>query len=288
MSIKNINRRKVYIARKRFLIHLSKHLIVLAGAAIFIFPFLWLVSSSLKAIDQLYILPPKLIHLPLQWKNYVIMWSYAPVLRFLLNSTYIVFMSITGSIISCSLVAYSFARLRWPGRDIYFVILLSTMMIPFPVIIVPLYLIFSRLGWINTFKPLWVQYWVAVPLYVFLLRQFFLTIPRELEDAARMDGCSYFGIYWQIILPLAKPALMVVAIFGFMSSWNDFIGPLIFINSTDKMTIALGLRFFQTTYGGEFHLLLAAATVMTIPVLVLFLFGQRYFIQGIVLTGLKG
>lgn len=286
--MKNINRGKVRIVRKKFFIGLAKYLIISAGAAIFIFPFIWLVSSSLKTIDQLYILPPKLLYIPVQWKNYVIIWDYAPILRFLLNSAYLVFMSVIGSIISCSLVAYSFARLRWPGRDICFIILLGTMMIPFPVRVVPLYLIFNKLGWIDTFKPLWIEYWFAIPFYVFLLRQFFRSIPGELEDAAKIDGCTYFGIYWRIMLPLVKPALTAVALLCFMASWNDFIGPLIFISSTSKMTIALGLRFFQTAHTGEYHLMLAAAAVMTIPVLILFFFSQRYFIRGIVLTGLKG
>lgn len=287
VSIRNIKRGEVRIMWKKFFIGLGKYVIISAGAAIFIFPFVWLVSSSLKTIDQLYILPPKLLYFPVQWKNYVIIWDYAPIFRFLLNSAYVVFMSVIGSVLSCSLVAYSFARLRWPGRDICFIILLATMMIPFPVRIVPLYLIFNKFGWIDTFKPLWIQYWFAVPFYVFLLRQFFRSIPIELEDAAKIDGCSHFTIYWRIILPLVKPALTAVAIFCFMASWNDFIGPLIFINSISKMTIALGLSFFQTTYEGEYHLMLAAATVMTIPVLVLFFLGQKYFIQGIVLSGLK-
>lgn len=288
MSKKNINGPKIRLANKKFLAGLVKYLIISTGAAIFIFPLIWLVSSSLKTLDQLYILPPKLIFLPIQWRNYVIIWDYAPILRFLLNSLYVVIMTVIGSILSCSIVAYSFARLRWPGRDICFLLLLATMMIPYPVTIIPLYLIFNILGWIDSFKPLWIQSWFAGAFYVFLLRQFFLSIPRELEDAAKIDGCSYFGIYWRIILPLVKPALTTVAIFSFMGAWNDFIGPLIFINSTNKMTIALGLSFFLRAYGGEFHLMLAASTVMIVPVLLLFFFTQRYFIRGIVLTGLKG
>ena len=160
-------------------------------------------------------------------------------------------------------------------------------MIPYQVVMIPQFILFRHLGWIDTFKPLWIEYWFAMAVYVFLLRQFFLSVPRELEDAAKIDGCTYFAIYWRIMLPLVKPALITVTIFCFMASWNDFIGPLIFINSTNKMTIALGLRFFQTAHQGEYHLMLAAATVMTVPILALFFFSQRYFIRGIVLTGLK-
>lgn len=263
------------------------HFFLIIGSIIFIFPFYWLISTSLKEEANIFILPPQLIPDPTRWQNYVDVFLYFPFLRFFINSVYVCTLTILGILISCSLVAFSFARLKWPGRDIFFVILLSTMMIPFQVTMVPLYLIFRDLGWIDTFKPLWVPAWFGSAFYIFLLRQFFQGIPRELEDAAKIDGASYFCIYSRIILPLSKPALLTVVIFTFMGAWNDFIGPLIYLNSTEKLTLALGLRLFQSQFGGEWALLMAASTMMTLPLVILFFIAQRYFIQGIVLTGLK-
>jgi len=276
--------RKVKVTTIKKIIH---HFFLIIGSIIFIFPFYWLISTSLKEEANIFVLPPQLIPNPIQWQNYVDMFLYFPFLRFFINSVYVSTLTILGTLISCSLVAFSFARLKWPGRDIFFVILLSTMMLPFQVTMVPLYLIFRNLGWVDTFKPLWIPAWFGNAFYIFLLRQFFQGIPRELEDAAKVDGASYFCIYSRIILPLSKPALLTVVIFTFMGAWNDFIGPLIYLNSTEKLTLALGLRLFQSQFGGEWALLMAASTVMTLPLVILFFIAQRYFIQGIVLTGLK-
>jgi len=262
-------------------------IVITLGAVIFIFPFLWLVSTSLKPEAQIFVLPPQLIPKPIQWENYTHMFKYFPFFRFFSNSVYITLMVLVGTLFSCPLVAFSFARLRWPGRDFLFIVLLSTMMLPPQVTMVPVYLIFRELRWIDSFRPLWVPSWFGSAFYVFLLRQFFLTIPRELEDAAKIDGCSFPRIYTQIMLPLIKPALATTAIFTFMGAWNDFMGPLIYINSTEKLPLSLGLRLFQTQFGGEWAMMMAASTIMVIPLVAVFIAFQRYFIQGIVLTGLK-
>lgn len=262
-------------------------IIVILGAIVFIFPFLWLVSTSLKPDEQIFALPPKLIPNPVQWENYTRMFKYFPFSRFFGNSVYITFMTLVGVLFSCPLVAFSFAKLRWPGRDLLFLVLLSTMMLPPQVTMVPVYLLFRELGWIDTFRPLWVPAWFGSAFYIFLLRQFFLTIPRELEEAARIDGCSFPRMYVQIMLPLIKPALATTAIFTFMGAWNDFMGPLIYINSTEKFPLSLGLRLFQTQFGGEWAMMMAASVIMVLPLIIMFIAFQRYFIQGIVLTGLK-
>ncbi|MFQ5809883.1 MAG: carbohydrate ABC transporter permease, partial [Armatimonadota bacterium] len=206
---------------------------------------------------------------------------------FVRNTLWVSGLSLLGVLLSSSLVAYSFARLRWPGRDVLFVILLSTMMLPAAVTMIPTFLIFRYLGWVDTLRPLWFPSFFAPAFYVFLLRQFFLTIPTELEDAARIDGCSYLRIYWSIMLPQIKPALAAVGILHFLAVWNDFMGPLIYISSPEKMTGSYALQLFQSAHSGEWAMLMAAATLWTLPILVLFFIGQRYFIQGITLTGMK-
>ncbi|MGQ9632244.1 MAG: carbohydrate ABC transporter permease [bacterium] len=267
-------------------------LIIIPGAIFTLIPFAWMVSSSLKDLGSVYIFPPRWIPRPILWSNYIKVWSAAPFLRFFMNTAIITSGTIVGSVLSCSIVAYGFARLRAPGRNIIFIIVLSTMMLPFQVTMIPLYIIFNSLKWINTFRPLVVPSFFGSPFFIFLLRQFFMTIPLEMDDSAKIDGCGIFGIYWRIILPLAKPALATVAIFNFMWTWNDFMGPLIYLQSTDKFTLALGLNFFRTAgsaYGTtEWNLLMAASIITLVPCIVLFFFAQRYFIQGVVITGVKG
>lgn len=263
------------------------HILLSAGAIVFIFPFAWMVSTSLKNDAQIFLFPPPLIPNPIEWGNYVRMVNYLPFVRFIGNTAYVTALNLVGTLLSSSLIAYGFARLRFKGREILFLLLLSTMMLPPQVTMVPLYLIFKRLNWIDTFKPLWVRAFFGTPFYVFLLRQFFMTIPYDLEDAAKIDGCDYFQIYGRIMLPLLKPALGTVAIYTFMDHWNEFLGPLIYLNSVEKMTISIGLRLYQQLYGGEWSLMMAAATVMTAPSIILFFFTQRVFIQGITLTGMK-
>jgi multiple sugar transport system permease protein len=208
---------------------------------------------------------------------------------YLKNTLILCFLMVTGTVISSALAAYGFARVPWRGRNKVFVIALATMMIPFPVVMVPVYCLFKSIGWIGTLRPLWVGSFFAGAFNVFLLRQFFMTIPKDLSDAARIDGCSEFRIFWQIILPLCKPALMVVGLFQFMGTWNDFLGPLIYLTNQKDFTLALGLQFFQSQSGGtEWHYLMAASTLVVLPIILLFFFTQKTFIEGISMTGIKG
>ena len=208
---------------------------------------------------------------------------------YLKNTLILCLLTVIGTVISSALAAYGFARVPWRGRNQVFVIALATMMIPFPVVMVPIYCLFKSIGWIGTLRPLWVGSFLAGAFNVFLLRQFFMTIPKDLSDAARIDGCSEFRIFWQIILPLCKPALMVVGLFQFMGTWNDFLGPLIYLTNQKNFTLALGLQFFQSQSGGtEWHYLMAASTLVVLPIIILFFFTQKTFIEGISMTGIKG
>lgn len=208
--------------------------------------------------------------------------------QFARNTAIVTALNMGGQLVSCSLVAFAFARLQWPLRNFFFMLLLSTMMLPGQVTMIPVFLIVRWLGLYDTLTPLWMGSWFGSAFYIFLLRQFLLGIPRDLEDAAKIDGCGPFGIYWHIMLPLVKPALAAIAIFQFMGSWNDFLGPLIYISSERNMTLSLGLQMFQSLHTNEFGMLMAASTAMTLPVVVIFFLAQRYFIQGVTLTGLKG
>lgn len=210
-------------------------------------------------------------------------------LSYLFNTLLVAVLSVIGTVFSSSLVAYGLSRIQWRGSNTLFIITLATMMIPFPVLMIPLYSVFRELGWIGTLMPLWVPAFFGSAFNIFLLRQFFLTIPREISDAARIDGCSEFGIYWRIMLPLAKPALAVVALFQFLFSWNDFLGPMIFLTEPSTFTMSLGLQQYQSQHGGsEWHLLMAASVLLVIPIVILFFFTQKTFIQGIATTGSKG
>ncbi len=235
----------------------------------------------------------KIRHFAPVWANYSGALKFLPSgteygLVFLKNTVLITFFSILGTLLSSSMVAFGFARLRWPGRDKVFVVLLATMMLPAAVTMMPVFLIFREMGWIDTLYPLWVPSFFASAFNVFLLRQFFLSIPTELEEAARIDGCSYYTIFWKIMLPQIKPALAALTIMSFMGAWNDFRGPLIYISSPSKETLAYALQLFQSAHGGEPGMMMAASVMVMLPVLILFFFTQRYFIEGITLTGIKG
>jgi multiple sugar transport system permease protein len=264
---------------------------LILGSALFIVPFLFALSASLKKLDGVYAYPPTLLPGEPQWGNYTRAVTLLPFGLFLLNSGVVTLACVAGQLLTGSLVAYSFARLRWPGRDLMFVVLLSTMMLPGQVTMIPLYLVFRNLGWIDTFLPLIVPAFLAGgsgAFYVFLLRQFFMTLPRELDEVARLDGCSSLRIYWHILLPLCKPVIATIAVFSFIANWNDFMGPLIYLNSPENQTLALGLRSFQGTYTTHLHLLMAAATLVLLPILVVFFFAQKQFIRSVALTGIKG
>jgi ABC-type glycerol-3-phosphate transport system permease component len=211
-----------------------------------------------------------------------------PLGAYVKNSLFLVVLNIFGQLLGSSLVAFSFARLRWPARDFCFMLVLATLMIPPQVTMIPVFLIFKNLGWYNTLKPLWVVSFAGSAFYIFLLRQFMRSIPTDLEDSAKIDGCGYLGIYWRIIVPLVKPALAAIAIFTFMGVWNDFMGPLIYLNDQRLYPLSLGLFALQVFQGLNYGLMMAAAVLMTLPVILLFFAAQRQFIQGVTLTGLKG
>ena len=255
----------------------------------FLAPLAWMVSTSLKPLDETMSLPPRWIPSSVQWKNYPeaidemrYFWRYAG------NSLFLCLMCVAGTVLSSSLVAYGFSRIEWRGRDKVFMVLLATMMIPFPVVMVPIFGLFKSLGWIGTFLPIWVPTFFASAFNVFLLRQFFLGLPKDISEAARIDGCSELGIFFRIILPLCKPALLVVALFQFLFTWNDFLGPLLYLTDQKNFTLALGLQSFQSQQGGTaWHHLMAASTLVVLPVIILFFFTQKSFIEGIATTGGK-
>lgn len=255
---------------------------------IFILPFFWLVSTSLKPDDQLFKFPPIWIPKPIMWSNYPRALTYIPFWLYLKNTLIIAIPSTLGLLISSSIVAYGFSRIKWPGRDAVFFLAICTMMLPYQVTMIPLFIVFRNLGWVGTFKPLIIPSFFGGAFYIFLLRQFYMTLPMELSDAARIDGCSEFGIYSRIILPLSKPALATVGLFSFMGHWNDFLAPLIYLEDDTKYTLALGLQQFQRQFGMEWGMLMATSVVISLPIIVLFFFTQRTFVQGIALTGMKG
>ncbi len=269
------------------------HVVLVMICALALVPFGWMVSTSLKTLEDTMAPEPKVLPSPVQWRNYVDVFRHekANFLLWTRNTLVIAVLAVAGTTLSSALVAYGFAKLRFVGRGPLFAVMLSTMMLPFPVTMVSLFILFRWLGdatgvpWLGTFKPLWVPAWFGSAFNIFLLRQFFMTIPTELSEAARIDGCSELGIFWRIILPLSRPALAVVALFAFMSVWNDFLGPLVYLQRPEQFTLALGLQNFQSKAGGtSWHLLMAASTL----VVLLFFLAQRTFIEGIATTGTKG
>ena len=264
---------------------------VLAGLSIlFVMPLAWMLSTSLKTNAQLFSDPPIWIPNPIAWENYSELVHSVPILFWTRNTLIIVCLGIVGQLASSSLAAYAFARLDFRGRDVVFVLVLSTMMLPFWVTVVPTYKIFSLLGWIRTFRPLIVPSFFGGAFYIFLLRQFLLTLPRELDEAAEIDGCSFLGIYWRILLPLVKPALATVAVFSFISDWNDFFRPLIYLSTYDlkNVTLAIGLATLSDESGTNQQLVMAGSVYSILPILVVFFLAQRHFVQGIALTGRTG
>lgn len=265
-------------------------------SAVFLFPFLWLLSTAVKPIDETMVDPPKWIPSHFEWQNFWLAIThgsetlgYYPFAVYAMNTVVLCLLIVSGTVASNALVGYAFARLRWPGREFAFALTLATMMVPFPVLMVPTFALFRNLDWIGTYRPLWVPAWFGSAFSIFLLRQFFRTIPFELSEAATIDGASEWRIFRDVILPLSKPALAVVALFSFMGAWNDFLGPLIYLLDQRTFTLSLGLQFYQSQAGGtQWNLLMAASSMVIAPVIILFFFTQRLFIQGIAITGLKG
>ncbi|MGW5365580.1 carbohydrate ABC transporter permease [Actinopolymorpha pittospori] len=261
--------------------------IVMIGLAIaFVLPLLWMIGASLKEEGQVLAVPPTLFPSQPQWANYVQVLELIPV--FFWNSVKLAFINVFGLLIVASLAGFAFGRLRFPGRDILFLVVLATAMIPGIAYLIPQYLIFRQIGWIDTQFPLWVPR-VFTPVFAtFLMRQYFKTLPQELEDAARVDGAGTFTVFWRIMLPQTTPALAAISIFTFLDSWNDLFGPLIYINSENLQTLPVALAQFQNEYFTQITLLMAGATIAVMPVILVYIFAQKYFIQGITMTGLKG
>lgn len=254
----------------------------------FLLPFLWMVTTSLKPTELVMAYPPVWWPPQPKWDNYVKAVQAVPFFRYFFNTMIYGISSALGVLVSCPLVAYSLAKIRWKERDALLVLILATMLVPFPVTMVPLYVTFARLGWINTFLPLVVPAFLGNAFFIFLLRQFFMTIPEELCDAARIDGATELQILYRVLVPLSRPVLAVVALFQFLSAWNDFLGPLIYLQDGQKFTLAVGLQMYRGTNYVQWDLLMAASTLVVLPTLVLFFMTQRTFIEGITLTGLKG
>jgi len=261
----------------------------LGGSAVMLVPLIWTLRSSVMTINQIFVFPPEWIPTPWQWGNYPEVFDTVPFFRYFRNTLTIVVPVVLGTVLSASLAAYGFSRLRWPGRDWVFGLLMTTLMLPYAVTLIPTFLLWSELGLINTYWPLTAPAWFGGGAFnIFLLRQFFRTIPLDLDEAAVIDGANPLRILWDIVLPLSRPALIAVVIFSALATWNDFLNPLIYINDSDKFTLALGLAQFKGLYNSEWHLLMAASTLVVAPVLALFFVAQRYFVEGIALTGIKG
>jgi multiple sugar transport system permease protein len=272
-----------------------KYSILIVLTVSFMLPFYWMAATALKDDVQTYVLPPIWIPNPAHWNNYWDAWTLFNFTRYALNTVFLYAIPVTvGAVLSSSIVAYGFGRMQWPGRDALFGLCLATMMIPFQVCMVPLFIIFKHLNWINTYRPLVVPSFFGVPFQIFMLRQFYMSIPQELSDAARIDGASEFRILWQIIWPLSKPALAALALFRFRGAWNDYMGPLIYLHDRELSTLSLGIGRLRTDLNNftmeklTFPYLMAVSTIVTVPLVIAFFFAQRTFIEGISMTGLKG
>jgi multiple sugar transport system permease protein len=263
--------------------------VVLLGL-VFALPFIWMISTSLKDDPQTFRVPPIWIPNPMRFANYPESLTQQPFAIYFYNTLWYCIPSTFGAVVSSAVVAYGFSRIRWRGRNLIFFLCLTTIMIPFQVRMVPLYLIFKNLGWLNSYKPLIIPAFFGDVYFIFLLRQFFMTIPQELSEAARIDGANEWDILTSIILPLAKPALAVVALFQFMSAWNDYLGPLIFLNRTNLFPVSLGLESFNSAFAESLRwpYTMAASTVVITPIILLFFFTQRTFVEGVTITGIKG
>lgn len=267
---------------------LGVYLLLLGGSVVMLIPLAWLVRSSFMGLSQIFIFPPEWIPDPWRWDNYPKALTTIPFARYFANTLFILVPTVAGTLLTAALAAFGFSRLQWPGRDWVFGVLLSSLMLPYAVTLIPTFLLWARIGLVNTYWPLVLPDWFGGTIfYVFLLRQFFLTLPRELDEAAIIDGANPLQVLRHVVVPLSRPALITVAIFSALFEWNDFLGPLIYLNDSRQFTLALGLAEFTGLYTSQWHLLMAAATVVIAPVLVLFLFAQRYFIEGITLTGIK-
>jgi multiple sugar transport system permease protein len=282
------------ISRQKTSINIITYVLLGLGAAIVLVPFLWMIRTSLTAATRLFIYPPPFFPDPVVWRNYIEAWNALPVsfTRFTANTVFITVLAMTAEIFTSSLVAYGFARFRFPGRNVIFLVMLSTMMLPGIITLLPTFIIWRQLKLIDTYDPMVLGAWFAWgPAYIFLLRQFFMSLPKEIEEAALIDGANPFQIYWHIMLPLVKPALLAIAVLSFIGNWNNFMGPLIYLNSGEKYPLIMALKFFEQSLSKEaplFHYMMAMTTMMSFPLLALYFFMQRNLIEGITAGAVKG
>ena len=264
------------------------YLVLLAGMVVVAFPMFWLTTGSVKTESDLTNYPVIWIQSTWAWSNFQTLFDTVPFWTYFRNTVFITVCCVAGTTMSSSIVAYSFARLRFPFKNVLFILMLSTLMVPYFVILIPQFIMFKDLGWLDSYAPLIVPWLFANPAYTFLLRQFFMTMPADMEDAAKIDGCGYFRTYWNIGLPMVRPALIAVGAFAFLQNWNDFLAPLIYLQTPDNFTLQLGLAQLQSQYSTHFDLIMAGSFLTVVPCIVLFFLVQRWFIQGIVVTGVKG
>jgi ABC-type glycerol-3-phosphate transport system permease component len=278
------------VARRRRapLFSLAAHATLWLLGSVMVLPFLWMVSTSLKTLGETTIYPPEWIPSQVMWGNYLDVVRSYPFGLFALNSVRVALLATAGELVSSTVAAYAFARMSFPGRNLLFMLLMATLMVPSQVTMIPTFLLFNQVGWVNTYLPLIVPYWCAPAFGTFLMRQFFLTIPREYNDAASIDGASTLRILASIYVPLAKPALATLALFVFLGRWNDFLMPIIYLNEQKLMTLPVGLAYFRQQYVTLYHYLMAGSVMSIVPILVLFVVLQKYFVRGFVMSGLKG
>jgi multiple sugar transport system permease protein len=268
--------------------HIATYVTLIVLGALYLLPLLWMIATSMKTGPQAIANPPTVIPSPIVWANYPRALTQIDFPLALRNSLVYAVPAVVGTVFSCSLVAYGFARINWPGRDLLFIVLLATMMLPGQVTFIPLYVIYAKLGWIGTFLPLLVPTFLGNPFFIFLLRQFFRGIPEELSSAARIDGASELQILLRVILPLSGPALITVALFTFIDKWGDFFGPIVYLNNADLYPLSVAVQTFQSSHKTDWPLSMAASVVISAPLVILYFLAQRKFIEGITLTGIKG
>jgi multiple sugar transport system permease protein len=275
------------IKRKRKIFNAIVLIILIISSVVFLVPFFWMISTSLKSSNEVWNFPVTWIPKVLRFDNYTKALTVVPFPRYILNTFIIALIRIIGQVVACSIAAYSFARLKFPGKNILFILMLSTLMLPGIVTMIPQFVYFSELGWVNSWLPLTIPMLFATPFNTFLLRQFYLSLPKELDEAAKIDGCNTWEILLKILAPLTAPAVMVIVVFAFMDSWNDFMGPLLYLRDDNLFTVSLALTFFRSRNNTDWQLLMAASTIAMIPTLLVFAFAQKYIIGGIAMTGVK-
>lgn len=269
--------------------HIVVHIVLILIGLFFLLPFFWMLSTALKSDQQLFVNPPVWIPNPIQWDNFKRAVTAIPFFKYMGNTCKVAIMDVLGTVLACPLVAYGLSRLEWKGRDLLFFLTISVMMIPHEVTMIPQFILYSKMGLVGTYVPLYLaSFFGGRPFMIFLLRQFFMNLPKDLEDAARIDGASEFCVYAKVVLPLVVPGILTVGLFRFMNSWNDFLGPLLYLSDEVQYTITIGLQMFTTQYKTEWSLLMAASLLVTIPVVVVYFVVQKRFVEGITFSGIKG